>query len=147
MQSTDPETTLTKYTIFPPHLITIFNGKNVIDIQSAQKYSVALCGIDNEEYVIIMQHWSRLYLLHDDIINIILLFLKLTTVFATTGKELSGNGHPKDPDQADVDHGWKEVAFFRDKNINITKIAVSLLHTLFLDNTGCVWCCGESMLD
>ena len=82
-----------------------------------------------------MQHYSRLHKLHDDIINMILVFAKSTTVYTTTEKELSGTGHPNNTHYADADHGWKEVALFKEKNINIMKIAVSLLHTLFLEDT------------
>ena len=41
-------------------------------------------------------------------------------------------------------NGYKEIKIFKDKNINIVKIALGGINWFFLDDSGIVWVCGSA---
>eukprot|EP01084_Bolivina_argentea_P122637 217312_1 len=120
-----------------PILIPIL--QNAIDIQSAEYYSVALCQSYNDELNAIIFHWSRIYNLPNDITNLIVIFSKCFTVYATEYSEYGGNGRPK-RDKKDCKFDWAEIETFKDKEI--IKIRIGDNHSLFLESNGNLWSCG-----
>ena len=126
--------------VYIPRLIKELEGKNVIDIQSSINCSIALCTSNNQQCIQISINWCRIYKVPQDIINILISFLKSTQVLATTGKQVSyGSGHAQDAKFANK-YGWNDVKIF--KNKTIIQIAAGEHHTLFLEENGVVWCCG-----
>ena len=65
-------------------------------------------------------------------------FCKKSGVYSTSNK--LGSGHPKNATLQNK-HGWNEIEEF--KQHNIIKLAVTSLYSLFLEENGDVWCCGE----
>ena len=126
--------------VYEPKLITQL-GNDVIDAQSSGTFSVALCGSNSKQIALIIAFWCRLYQIPDDILKLLLLFTKSTSVYSTTFN--TGSGHnPKRRHSETSRSCWNEIIFFKEKNINIIKIAISYNRSFFVDDTGKVWCCG-----
>ena len=121
-----------------PQLVTAL--KNVIDAQSSSFYSIALCSSNNEQILTILTNWGRIYTIPNDIMKLLILYTKTTTIYSTTN--IAGSGHEEDQ-IFDNEYGWNEVKIFKQENVNIIKIAISKEHSLFLDDSGLVWSCGE----
>ena len=127
--------------VYIPRVITDLEGENVIDIQTSTNYSIALCSSNNQQCIQISMNWCRIYKAPQDVTNILILFLKSTQVLATTGKQiLYGSGHAQDA-KFTHKYGWNEVEIF--KNKTIIQIAAGEHHTLFLEENGVVWSCGD----
>ena len=119
--------------------------QNVIDVQSCdvyQGYCIAICLCDHAQILKIIANWSRRYQIPYDIINLLVIFAKATAIYATTN--YAGTGHPKDAEIKNED-GFNRVKFFDDKNI--TKIAVGMRFTWFLESSGKLWGCGKNSFD
>ena len=114
---------------------------NVIDAQSSHQYLVALCSTNNKEILIILSFWCSLHQIPDDIMKLLLSYTKSYTVYSTTNEP--GSGHPKDAILQNK-YGWNEILLFKERNINIIKIAISNHKSFFLDDTGSIWVCGSS---
>ena len=127
-----------QHSILQPILVPDLQNEFVIDIQSTINYSIAICSHDDPKFIKIIVNWARFYLLPQDLINLVILFLKATKVFATT--TLSGTGHLED-DEIINEKGWNVVDSFRDKNI--IKCAVGTHHSMFLQDNGVLWTCGS----
>eukprot|EP01084_Bolivina_argentea_P149255 260750_1 len=110
--------------------------KNVIDAEPGYG-STVLCS--NKHHLTVITFWSRTYNLPKDIRYIMTLFVGYKNSVYSTTKKL-GSGHPKDQELKNK-FGWNEVEIFNDKHI--VKIATGLSHTLFLEDTGIIWCCGQ----
>ena len=138
----DPDTDddNSKYNNYEPALIPHpCPGQIIKDIQGASRYTIALCENDNEQSLIIITNWCRIYHVAADILQLLVLFCKQSVIYSTTNE--AGSGHPKNAELANK-YGWNEIKAF--ENINITKIAVGDDKTLFLDDTGNVWYCGQT---
>ena len=125
-----------------PVLITRL--KNVIDIQPAATYSIALCSNASPKTLLITQFWCRTLSVNvpDDIIKLILKFRVINKVYSVGSdawvKGARGHGHT---DRIIVTT-WKEIAALRKKHIQM--IRVGGYHSFFLDSNGNVWCCGDN---
>ena len=120
---------------------TLMPLSDVIQAKATLTCCIALCSSNNDILCKIIQNWSRLYAVPDDVVSILLLFSKSTTVYSTTKKP--GSGHPKHsilPNEND----WNVVKFFDDKHV--IKIDTGEDHTVFLDDTGTVYSCGNSYM-
>ena len=126
-----------KDNIYELMLVSDLENKFVIDIKSSNDYSIAICSDNNPKFMIIITNWARLYSLPQDIINLIILFMKITNVFATTTE--SGTGH-LEGDEIVNKTGWNMVNSLKDKNI--IKCAVGFRHSMFLEENGILWTCG-----
>ena len=124
--------------IYEPIIVPDLENKQIIDIKSANYYSIAICYDKNPKYMTIITNWSRLYLLPQDIIKLIILFIKTTKVFATTTQP--GSGHLKD-EQMVNNTGWNMVNSFKGKNI--IKCGVGNGFSMFLEDNGVIWTCGD----
>ena len=93
----------------------------------------------------ILPYFSRKFNLHQDIVNVIVLYSRKNTVYSTINSEYSG--HPEafvKKDVAEGEYGFKEIELFENKNINIVKLDMNETNAFFLDDTGTVWTCGDS---
>ena len=126
--------------VYTPKLMT--GLKDVIDAKATSYLCIALCSSNNDILCQIIQNWSRLYSVPDDVTSVIIMFSKTTTIYSTTNSP--GSGHPKNYELPNK-NGWNEVEFFNDKNV--IKIDAGYYHTLFLDDTGNVYACGKSASD
>ena len=135
--SSSPFNLTTSENAYQPTLIPQL--QNVIDIQSCDHYKIALCTTQNDHILMIIQNWSRQYQTPQDIINLLLSFTKLSIIYATSTHP--GVGHPQHIELTNK-FTWNQVHFFDDKNI--IKIAVGGGHTLFLDQNGNIWSCGQN---
>jgi len=120
---------------FEPVLIEL---NDIIDIKSSPYFSIALCASDDETLSLIINHWSRLYTVPDDVTSLIITFSKFSKVFSTV---YDGHGHGDDF-AAHSDYGWKEIEALNNKNI--IKISVGYKHTLYLTSYGAVYSCGAN---
>ena len=76
--------------------------------------------------------------------ELLISFARSNTVYSTTNTAPSG--HPENKEFGDDKHRFHEIELFKNQNINIIQIATGANHTLFLDDTGCVWLCGKTQL-
>ena len=124
-----------------PVLIPELCNQNVIDIQCAFNFSIALCSTSKAVMLHILQFWLRKECknidIPDEIINLINEYFKVNKVLSTGEPFDGGHGHYEQI----VKH-WKEIEHFRDKEI--IKIRVGRRSSMFLDKNGTVWCCGEN---
>eukprot|EP01084_Bolivina_argentea_P281421 481500_1 len=96
---------------------------NIIDAKPAHNFSVALSS-NKAKTLLVISNWSRTHKLPKDIMNMVLLFAATKNiVYSTT----SNTGI------------WLQVLHEK----HIIKIAVGDRHSLFLEHTGVVWCCGQ----
>ena len=144
---------------YQPTEIEYFNNYNVIDIQSALAYSIALCTTNTSFIYKITKNWSEKQHIPNDIISIIVMFYNINTVHSTGySNYIIGNGHRADRESSEdavladgyrsghystksPNYYWKKITFFNDKNI--IKIRTGRRHSLFLDNNGTIWSCGR----
>ena len=112
---------------------------DVIHATATKSCCIALCWSNDNILCMIIQNWSRLHSVPNDVISIIIMLCKSTSVYSTTNKP--GSGHKKDVVLKQV-NSWNEVEFFGDKHI--IKIATGDDHVLFLDATGDIWSCGAA---
>ena len=112
--------------------------KNIIDIQSSIAYNIAICTDNHTNFIVIITNWARIHSLPQEIINLIIKFMKTTHVFATTTN--FGTGHLKDAETVKK-KGWNIVDSFEDKNI--IKCSVGFIHSMFLEDNGVLWTCGS----
>ena len=113
--------------------------ENVIDVQSTGKYTIALCASNNEQLMMIITNWCRLHQAPDDIAALLLSFCKKSIVYSTTNK--LGSGHPVNAEVKNK-YGWNEIEELKDHNI-IQIAANNSPNTLFLENNGTLWYCGQ----
>ena len=121
---------------FEPQIIPELT--DVMDVKQCWNYSIALCSTNNKQLSFIITNWCRLYLIPSDIINLLILFSKINTVYSTTNEP--GSGHPKNGILTKK-YGWNEIEALKDENI--IKIAVGNKYSLFLGDAGKVWFCGD----
>ena len=116
------------------------NLSNVIDIQPAGSYSIALCSNQSSNTMIIIKFWCRNNHIDapEDIMNIIIAFYTINAVYSTGQAFNFGHGH-YDKETAAVET-WTEIDGLKDKHI--IKIRVGTGHSLFLEANGTVWGCG-----
>ena len=113
---------------------------NAIDARATKNCCIALCSSNNSILCMIIQNWSRLHTVPDDIITILMTYSKSTTIYSSTNE--SGSGHPKNAELKN-ENGWNEVEFFKDKYI--VKMETGDDHTIFLDSAGEVYGCGGKL--
>ena len=123
-----------------PELISSLT--NVIDIQSTEYYSLAICASDNHTTNIILSYWSRIHNLHNDIITLLYLFCKIHRVYSTGLEDNCGNGHTKQ-ESIKSKYGWNEIETLNDKDI--IQVSVGNNHSLFLESNGNIWSCGKNL--
>ena len=112
---------------------------NVIDAAAAEDCCIILCSTNDEEIMNVINNWSRLYRVSQDIISLLFLFIKSTTVYSTT--KCPGSG--QDPDkELPNEHGWNKIESLR--NISIVKISAGLTHTMFLKDDGILYASGDT---
>ena len=120
-----------------PTLLPQFN--NVITAAATTESCVILCSTNTENMTIIINNWSRVYQIPQDIITILLSYTKSTTVYSTGNG--SGSGQDQD-EELENEYGWNEIEVFNDKNI--IKISCGQYHTLFLEDNGTLWSSGHT---
>ena len=114
---------------------------NVIDAQSSKRYCIVICKSVNDKQLLIINYWCRLYKIHNDIMDLLMEYLKLNIIYSTTNEP--GSGHPQYQQFTDT---WNQIEFFKKNNINVIKIALGDETTFFLDDTGIVWgCCHDPL--
>ena len=123
-----------------PKLIPSESLSNIIDIQSGENCSVALCKSDDFTANTVVSYWVRLYDLPTEIGAVIIMFGKLNIVLSTHTGYYPEDGHG---DTTSVGtYEWREIETL--KNKDIVAISVGNSHSLFLDTTGNVWACGTN---
>ena len=127
-----------------PHIITDFAGKVVVDVKASFHCCIALCESNNKQISLIITYFGRIYNVNDDIMNLLFSFSKTRTVYSTTNKQ--GSGHPQNRIFNDG-KGWHEIEYFTQNNINIIKVEMSGIFSLFLDDLGRVSECGGTKGD
>ena len=110
--------------------------EDVLDAQSSKTYAVALCGFTAMATQAIIQNWSRIHAVPRDITLLVIMFSKSTKVCSTTNN--IGSGHSEDS----VGSGWNEIECFNERTI--IRICVGRGFSLFLEETGSLWVCGEN---
>ena len=126
--------------IYEPTLIPELKDKFIIDIKSSCYYSIAMCSHNDPTFITIITNWARLHSLPQDIINLIVLFMNATKVYATSNW-LGGTGHLRNYKIGNKTYRcWNIVDSFKDKNI--IKCAVGRYHSMFLEDNGVLWTCG-----
>ena len=125
-----------------PVLIPALENMNVIDIQPAAYYTIALCSNSFIDSIPIISFWSRYngICLPVDIINMIEMFFKLNQVLSTGGGTYKCTGHGQE--NKGFIKEWTEIEGLKGKHIE--KIRVGHQHSLFLESNGTVWCCGSN---
>ena len=123
--------------IYEPVLVRDLENKYIIDIKSSYNYSIAICSDNNPKFILIITNWSRLYSLPQDIINLLISFMKTTKVFTAT--TYAGTGHLED-DEIVNKTGWNIVDSLKDKNF--VKCAVGVDHSMLLEDNGVLWTSG-----
>ena len=114
---------------------------DVISVKSGRKFCIALCSTNNEQLLLIITNWCRLYNVHEDVISLLIMFTKVSSVFSTTDHlKLIGCGHEWDAELPNK-YGWNEIMIL--KNKNIIKIAAGERMSFFLEDTGVLWTCGR----
>ena len=141
---TEPENFDTRSYLNNQHQPVLISSLNdVIEIRSSIFYSIALCLSDNTKLITIIIHWSRLYLIPDDIISLLIMYCKYSKVYSTVYNRSHGHGDKYKPEK---DHllyfGWREIETLSDKNI--IKIIAGQIHSLFLGADGVVYSCGNN---
>ena len=124
--------------LFEPKLIE--GLKNVIDAQSSGSFSVALCGSYHQHTLLIISNWCRLYHIPTDLLDLLVLYTKSTSVYSTTNQ--LGSGHPMNIPIENTSP-WNKIELFETQRINIIKITISDDRSFFIDDTGVVWVCGS----
>ena len=121
--------------------ILIESLKDVIDIQCARSYAIALCSNNSPNTIIIIQFWCRTSNidLPADITNTMMTFYNSTKVFSTGYSYTRAHGQTSHDKQVTE---WTEIDGLKDKQIE--KIRVGSDHSFFLDAAECVWCCGRN---
>eukprot|EP01084_Bolivina_argentea_P036067 66752_1 len=113
-----------------PEIIKHLTG--IIDIECANKYSIAICNISNI-VPIILKYW-----LSDNInVNIPQDMIQLTQMFCDINEIYKTRYVPGLIEYDTGNKTWKRLDDFQDKNI--IKIACGINYTLLLDNTGVIW--------
>ena len=123
-----------------PILIPIL--KDVIDIQSAQFYTLALCSNISPNTSIIIQFWCRMLKIEvpHDVMNVVVVHYNSNKVLSVGHCTHGGHGH-KNLDSQPVTE-WTEIEGLKDKNIEQIRVGES--SSFFLDSAGTVWCCGTN---
>jgi len=121
--------------------IPIPEVKDVIDAQSNLDCAVALCHASNDkDTLFILVCWIRKLAvdLPQELIELCISFTRSTIVYST--RHEASSGHPEDEE---IENGWNEIEIFKKKKVNIVKIAIGGRYSLFLDEQGNVWACGD----
>ncbi len=121
---------------FEPQLIPFLSSQNVLDIKSSEYCSIALCTTNNSELAMIIRRWSRIYNLPTDVAQVIVCFVKCTSVYSTGENEEEGNGHPHG-DGDEYQNDWREIEALNGKDI--ISIAVGDDYSFFLESNGVLW--------
>lgn len=116
--------------------IPFLSGKDIIDIQSGNSFSMVLFATSTKELLSIINYWSREHNIPDDVSNLLILFTKTNHVYSTTAKK--GSGHKWSENKS----GWNTIEIFGNQHINITQISLGTDYSLFLTEDGNVWSCG-----
>ena len=104
-----------------PELIPDLN--NVIDVKSSMHYNVAICLANNKQILTIITFWCRINNLSNDILNLLILFTKISTIYTT-----------QNSDKFENKYGWNEIISLRNKNI--IKIGCGHKNSFYLDYNG-----------
>eukprot|EP01084_Bolivina_argentea_P028437 52848_1 len=121
--------------------------KEITDIQPAYNYSIALSQTNNDEIIMVINNWSKhclSKLLPLDIINLLIIYYKVSNkIYATSYSAFGGNGHPRTQRNSyHMNMEWKEIKILMNKNI--IKVETGIDHSLFLQDDGTIWCCGNN---
>ena len=111
----------------------------MIAAAATKESCIALCSTQNETILLIINNWSRLYQIPEDIISMLLLFIKSSSVYSTGKKSGSGQNNEQ---ELENEHGWNINKIEALENKYITKVACGNFHTLFLEENGSVWSTG-----
>eukprot|EP01084_Bolivina_argentea_P309345 535067_1 len=120
--------------------------QNVIDIQSANCYSIALCGINYNKIIIGWIRINQQNKIPNDIIRLIQKFhglVQLNKVYSTYQIESDGTDFYNHSILQHADKTWKEIEIFNDKQI--IKIRTGEYHSLFLQSDGTLWVSGAEL--
>eukprot|EP01083_Nonionella_stella_P082502 227708_1 len=133
---------LHKDNVNKPTLIQALTDRNIVDIQSAHSYSIALSSMDGDTMSVIVHSWSRCTI-HRDVIQLIGKYTHHNTVYSTARSSYGGNVQERDmTKEFELEHGWKPIALFEDKQI--VQIRTGSEHSFFLDGNGEIWGAGDN---
>ena len=125
--------------IYSPVLIPELRDCHVIQAANPGDYCFALIGPDNATVAMILSYYSRRYSISADVIDLMILFIEPTKLVSTNSNHWEDGVRQDDSNEMQL---WNEVSIF--KNRSITKIACGLELTLFLEENGSVWSCGDT---
>jgi len=147
---------LPKYT---PCLVPRFTHYHVLDIQSAHLYSVALASMTSVTKCSV-RYWCK-ECLSDNVVlsatsvRLIVAYAAQNIVYSTNKRSGEDDGDEDSDDSDDScdsdgdvksrdkpSRGWTRMDCFDEHNI--IKIRTGSEHTLFLEDNGSVWCCGDN---
>ena len=119
--------------------------ENVIDIQSSQLFSIALCRGNDKQIRQILTYWTQIQCKYfkyypSDIMGLIAIFYGINNKIYSIGNCCHGANGQGIISSFKYIKIWTRIHKFDDKNI--VKIAVGSHYSIFLEDTGNVWCCG-----
>ena len=120
----------------------------IIDAKSNVEYGNSLLLCYSHDTELVAQSWYRglnfNQILPGDVRCLIGEYCRQNKVYATMYSENGGNGiSPDDPRNCKKNKStWTEVQF--PEQVNIVKIATAIGHSLFLDDHGRIWTCGNN---
>lgn len=120
----------------PIHIAEI---SDIIDAIPGYQWSVVLSGSIKKEVLLVVANWSRAHNLTKQIVNTILSFIRINTVYYTKDRVIKER-KDKDLKLINNKYKWHKMNRFEDKHI--VKMAVGRDRVLFLENTGMIWSFG-----
>ena len=127
--------------------VLISSLKDVIEKRSTVNYSIAVCSSDNTgtKLITIINHWSRLYSIPDDIESLLVKYSKINEgyfrPYIMVDMVMVININQKIIVYY-ILVGELEIETLSDENI--VKISAGHLHSLFLAANGVVYSCGNN---
>ena len=101
---------------------------NVIDIQSTERFSIALCAITHPQHSLIAKYYCRIYSLPTDLHKLLISFSNTTAMYTTTNHDAS-QLLPK----------WRRAFDKKPLPFEVVKISSGDCTILILGNNGYVW--------
>lgn len=134
--------------------------ENIIDVKGGKYYNIALCGyppLSMNNIILIIEHWLRIRnegqlidfngksdkYIPNDVILIIKNFHSDKYKIYSTGKpdnDYGQDGHASD--NTKNRRQWKIIETLSDQSI--MSISCGTFHSLFLDQDGVIWSCGDN---